>query len=127
MTDLADKLIAQAVAPAPQSASAPAPLDYWQLQEVNKEVNRGPYRDCEWFTHFKQQKLKEMGIPSEKVFVSTTGGEQPDHVIVKAGDYYLDNRYKRVMTEKELRRGRYRIFPGYEIPLPPPRMPGEQP
>lgn len=101
------------------AASSTAPkVDYWALQKVNREVNTGPYHDCEWFTHFKQQKLKEMGISSEKLYVSTEHGDgtKPNHVVITVGDWVLDNRQHRVMTRKQMLSGGYKPFPGYEIP-----------
>lgn len=115
---LADRLVMMAAAGGPATAPATPPkVDYWALQEVNKEVNGGPYRDCEWFNHFKRLKLKEMGIPSEKLYVSTENGDgkTPNHVVTVVGDYVLDNRHRRVMTRKEMERGGYKAFPDYQI------------
>lgn len=112
--DLPQRLVAEAV-----QAPAPAPaIDYWALQEINKEINGGPYRDCEWFTHFKIQKLKEMGIPAEKLYVATetTDADSPNHVVAVVGDWVLDNRHKRVLSRKQMEKGGYRAYPGYVIP-----------
>lgn len=91
--------------------------DYWTLQKVNKEVNEGPYRDCEWFTHFKIQKLKEMGVAAEKLYVSTENGDgkAPNHVVAVVGDWVLDNRKPKPYTRKQMERGGYTPFPGYVI------------
>lgn len=112
MTRLADRLIRMAAEGGAAATGAP---DYYALERINKEVNAGPYRDCEWFTQFKRQKLKDMGVDSEKLYVSTetSDGSAPNHVVLRVGDYVLDNRQKRPMTMKQMERGGYKVFPGY--------------
>lgn len=99
--------------------TSPGGLDYWALKKLNNDVNkrvRGQtYDDCEWYSTFKQIDLQKMGADSERVYVSTTHGDAPNHVIIKAGDYYLDNRFPNPMTEKQMLRAGYRTFPGYVI------------
>lgn len=107
-----------AVPPAPNAQALAAKYGYYDLQKINKEVNGGPYRDCEWFTHLKRQKLDEMGIPPEKLYVATetTDGSAPNHVVVAVGDWILDNRKPKPYTRKQMERGGYKVFPGYVIP-----------
>jgi len=100
-------------------ASMPPP-DYWALKKLNEDVNRRvrgqKFDDCEWYTTFKSIDLDKAGFgKGERYYVSTDGNERaPDHVILKVGDYFLDNRFPNPMTERQMLRSGYRHFPGYD-------------
>lgn len=98
--------------------SPAAKVDYWALDKLNKEVNSGPWRDCEWFTEAKRQKLRDMGIPATPLFVSTetTDGTKPNHVVLQVGDWILDNRKPKPYTRKQMEHGGYKVFPDYKYP-----------
>ena len=93
--------------------------DYYALQKIQKDVTRKVkgqrFDDCEWHATFKKIELDKLGASSEMVYVSTNGDEKsPNHVVLKVGDYYLDNRHRNPITEKQMRNGGYRVFPGYK-------------
>lgn len=94
----------------------PAP-DYYALKDINRQVNERvhgqKYDDCEWYTTFKQIELNKRGIPSKRLYVSTTGGDQPNHVVAQVGDWILDNRYHHPLTRAQMLRGGYKEFPDY--------------
>jgi predicted transglutaminase-like cysteine proteinase len=97
---------------------APAGPDFWTLDKINKDVSRAGYPpDCEWQTHFKGERLRAMGLEPQKVYVATEtqdpNRDEPNHVVLRMGDWILDNREPRPYPYSSMGR-RYKEYPGYE-------------
>lgn len=131
MADL-DPLAVKPPMAAEQLAVQPK-IDYWTLQKVNDAINRSqhldgkpilpsgkPLRDCEWFTNFKRQELIDRYQASKddlvNVYVATEMQrhdlDEPDHVVLRMGDWILDNRVPNPYKYKAMLK-KYREYPGW--------------
>ena len=96
---------------------APSGPTYDDLDRINWEVNSNPkLRDCQFFTVFKGNKLRAMGYKPQDVYVATprARGDVPNHVVLRMGDWILDNLEKHPYPYAEMQK-RYREYPGYKI------------
>ena len=81
---------------------------YWQLQEVNRAVQSLPLTDCKASSFEAIARLRALGISA--VFVAVLTEKGTGHAIaVVDGKWALDNRYQRVVSVDQLRRGGYTI------------------
>ena len=98
----------------------PAAPDFWTLEKINDDVrHEWAHRpDCQWQTFFKGKKLREMGFAPQDVYVRTKDADPskpgPNHVVLRMGDWVLDNLQKRPYKYSAMVR-QYQEFPGYEI------------
>ncbi len=119
--------VVAALAPAPvrsagQATPQPSVPDYWALQKINDYINRDfrtpdgrPLRDCEWFSHFKNQELKKLGLSGQLLDVETETSDTgtPNHRVVVVGDWVLDNRHKNPYKRSTFKRMGYKEYPNY--------------
>jgi len=90
----------------PQSTQADS--TYWAMQTVRRDVSHLGLTDCKASAFESISRLRAIGIPATFVAVLTESGA--GHAIaVVDGKWALDNRYSRVVSIAELRRGGYRI------------------